>query len=152
MNPTKEEMLTVINKEIADKIPSFWCRIEVFTARGTKYDDVIVTMMETGEVFSTKEHRILEDYEFSFEVIGHPVMIWDVFAWISKSRPEYEWRLCDFHDWYLATEELWILMWWWLCENMHNKRQHLRKPIEEQPVECIEFIYNLVMQWIKNKK
>jgi len=54
-----------------------------------------------------------------------PVMIWDVLDWM---QPKY---------------------WIWIpdLENRSEvcmKREHKRKPIEEQSEECIDFIYNLI--------
>jgi len=61
------------------------------------------------------------------KIIWHPVMIWDVLDYISN-------LLISNWEYLVLVDKNKILKLW------KNKR----KPIEEQSIECIEYIYNLI--------
>ena len=117
---TKEEMIKVIYEKIADKTLSFGCYVKNLTHH--KYNKAIYCYK-----WWQKEHFVYQRdnweidkwwaWYFDFEIIWHSVMIWDVldYIWCENKR--------------IIILTLWV---------------NLRKPIEEQSDECIEYIYNLI--------
>jgi len=136
---TKEEMLTVINKEIADKVLSLWCRIETSRSLKTKkYAQYICK--HYGMDWKERGHRRLDCWwnvvmwkPQHFEVIGHDVMIWDVLEYNMDAEWNYE-LAPQFSSW----------DWEFIRDKTITLREKLRKPIEEQSIKCITFIYNLI--------
>ena len=113
MQPTREEMIDRIYEVMADKTLSFGCRIQ-----HSNWD--IFKTTGVGGWLATND-----------KIIGHPVMIWDVFDW--------------------CMVELWNLRHYWETNKVDDNfrkllwlRDDFRKPIKKQSDDCITFIYNLV--------
>lgn len=74
------------------------------------------------------------DFEFeNFEILGHPVMIWDVMDYFIKKVKE-ELDNNRYFGKYAGVNEKIIILFF----------DKMRLPIEEQSDECIDFIYNLI--------
>lgn len=126
----REEKIKAIYKEIADKDLSFWCKLllkndldwwhiffekwaDFFCVKCDKDIKILYKNWFTWPLHFT-------DFEFeNFEILGHPVMIWDVLESLY-----WDVRFSDF-------------AWIW---------KELRLPIEKQSDECIDFIYNLIKE------
>lgn len=48
----------------------------------------------------------------------------------------------DVLDW--IDNNIWLTAVWEHFKRIDPKRQYRRKPINDQPIECIEYIYNLI--------
>ena len=133
----REKKIKAIYEKIANKKLSLWCK--VLLKFGT---------IETETIIQDKQK--LRSGKFTFEenihkIIGHPVMIGDVIDFIEKNtqgvKPEQtKWEgVIKIQLWCsrgkaieLFTEHI-IFVW-----------QNKRFPIEEQPDECIDFVYSLI--------
>ena len=120
---TKEEMIKVIYEKVADKTLSFGCYVKNLTHH--KYNKAIYCYK-----WWQKEHFVYQRdnweidkwwaWYFDFEIIWHPVMIWDILDyWLNKKTFSYN--------------EYFAMYW-----------NNWRKPIEEQSDECIKYVYNLI--------
>ena len=70
------------------------------------------------------------------KIIGHPVMIWNILKWadINSNRVQEETHLSrdlEVHRQQIVQIYYYFVRW-------------LDKPIDEQDMECIEYIYNLL--------
>lgn len=135
---TKKEMISKIYENIADKTLSFGCNVNFkilnqdWTIYWFDFNKIIVEEFEKDNFIYYKTSDWLEynDDEI-YEIIWHPVMIWDVLDYIEKN---------------IETEDVIEIM------NTKCHRQSMtifyfkekRKPIEEQLDDCIEYIYNLI--------
>ena len=129
MTPTKQEMIDKIYEVIADKTLSFGCRIM------TEWDIVKFLRVEEEMVLwptvtcLRENEKIVGIMWFNVKnIIWHPVMIWDVFDFLywSDIEPPVDYTDQD------VIEEIFVI---W---------KEKRKPIEDQSIECIEFIYSLL--------
>ena len=135
----KQKMLDKIYEVIADKTVSEWCIVQTrenscdicspweycwhkqyYRKWTIWYDDTI---------FFDRWRITLEDWiscweRFWHKVIWYPVMIGDVLDWIYKT-----WSWKDVFHHFNTIAPNWVEM---------------RKPIDNQPIECIEYIYNLL--------
>lgn len=143
--PTKQEMLDKIYEVIADKTESFWCLARICDMYSLSWWVETISMSKPMPIshinrkFLTKTEWLIgkdkitvmdwEDgyryynniaWNWIYTVIWHPVMIWDVLDYMEK------WP--NFFDEIIPVVDLWI---------------HLRKPIDEQPMKIIEYVYNL---------
>lgn len=89
--------------------------------------------------------------------IWHPVMIWDVldYIWDTKTSEIIDEKLStlEIHKWwdYWNFEEIRDL---WACHNwimedvieikLNQLWKEKRKPLEEQSLECIDYVFNLL--------
>lgn len=71
-------------------------------------------------------HMIIDDVEWKYKIIWHPVMIWDVL------------------DWFYSNIELPVVERRRTCDTILFEWKDKRKPLQDQPIECIEYIYNLL--------
>ena len=76
------------------------------------------------------------------EIIWHPVMIWDVIAYLRKDydtfvewKPEWDTRHYWNGKYYKALLDKIIYTW-----------ELFRKPIEDQSEECIDYVYSLIQK------
>jgi len=69
---------------------------------------------------------IIDDVEWKYKIIWHPVMIWDVL------------------DWFYSNIELPVVERRRTCDTILFEWKDKRKPLQDQPIECIEYIYNLL--------
>lgn len=146
----RQEMIDKIYEKIADKTLSFGCKC--------KYDiwEKSVIIWKPYNIWkisiSYKWHDVSEDDDiYSFDnqknmnnfstlevekenllIIGHPVMIWDVFEYIWNINLKNSiWKedIVWIHNHKVMVDKLW---------------KEKRKPIDEQSEECIEYVYNLI--------
>ena len=140
----KEIMLEVIYKKVARKDFSFGCKVnyfydsfqweeeetlvflyEVWDSRFFKNLDAINKKINFN--YCIVEHLLSQVDNDSYEIIWHPVMIWDVLEYREQFIEDcIEDNLSDF------TIEI-VTKW-----------DYLNKSIEDQSDECIEYIYNLI--------
>jgi len=129
----KQEMIDVIYEKIANKELSFGCKIirfsgvlDTFIYFIPTYTDIsynVISWLTWGLVLDSVTTEKFEKYI----IIWHPVMIWDVFEY----QIENLWlNPVEFN--YLDSKLLWI----W---------KHKRLPIEQQSEECINYVYNLII-------
>ena len=132
---TEQEMIDKIYEVIADKELSFGCKIK-FEHNWIKTVDIYLE--NTWEYFDCiSEKHISYDNE-PYTVIGHNVMIGDVFEWthneqriMDKNSQDYEWY---YILWGMSRIRTSLANIWW----------QPRKPIESQNKETIEYVYNLI--------
>lgn len=130
----KEEKITKIYKLIADKTLSFWCKIKVFDFVGNSYITTIIEMHTDWSIYSTiNDKQYYADYEQSFQVIWHSVMLWDILNWREKQYPAN--ILLDYWDWSEFSSTVLDIV-----SNFTEKN----KPIDEQSDTCVDFLYHLM--------
>lgn len=119
----RQDMINRIYEEMSDKTLSFWCRVSVFwlkhrvvNCENPKENDLQVTRY-TNTKFKKNE----------YEIIWHPVMIWDVLDWIREKN-----KNSSIEESYINNEDVIRL------------RKEKRKPIEDQSDECVAFIHSLI--------
>lgn len=119
---TKEEMLSSIYDEMADKTLSDGCKYITDIYKCTiRYSDVV----QPDNMLYSKEN---DDFYRIDTIIWHPVRIGDVLDWFDKNNPEHLW-------------------WWnWVIngEIIVREWNNLRLPIDEQSDECIDYVYSLI--------
>lgn len=82
--------------------------------------------MPTKQEMLDKIYEVISDWydnqnnNTKIIIIWHPVMIWDIL--------DYIWEWPNFFDENIKIVRLWV---------------NIRKPIDDQPIECIEYVYNL---------
>lgn len=130
---TKEEKLSKIYEVIADKTLSFGCIVElnVDPTRSTvvnRYIDITYCEYEQEReyknIWDSIYHNTYTRNEYEiYRVIWHPIMIGDVLDWMHENTPDHEDRNLVF-----------------------NYRKLLREPIDSQSDDCIDFVYDLIVQ------
>ena len=166
----REEMLTYIYEHIANKELSSWCRVVIVTRTESKWArmvwapqyrytrkswvyfhnktgyDFVVT--SSGSKVKITERDISHgDHSKwrtdSIDVIWHPVHLGVVLGWIEDNL---QGGLSVFYDWYNPTEPVITL-----CmsgttstQGKDNLWEHKSLPIDEQSIDCIQYLYNLV--------
>jgi len=125
---TKEEMLEAIQEEIWDKTLSFGCCIKFHNQIYKIYE--FFTDKDWINISAICDNISIylcpEDIQ---KIIWHPVMLWDVLDYgvFNLSSNKYD-ELVD----KIAT---------FYCNPLW---EHKRKPINDQSINCIEYIYNLI--------
>lgn len=147
----REEKISTIYKEIANKELTFGCKILIDKEIATvieedKYWDWIAILREDWWV--TRDES---DYEFT--EIGHPVMIWDVLDYF-KNKRFYCTKCKKIVDWRdVSDDQLWGEYYCDICNanHLYDIEDDIifywfekRKPIETQEDQCIDYIYNLI--------
>lgn len=118
MQPTREEMITAIYEKIADKTLSFGCKIK---------NNIWWSWVSIWDGRYILDDRVWTfNWDFAHDVIGHPVMIWDVLDWMYSEK----WPCTRWDDMMLV--------------HLMNKRKQKRLPLEEQDDDCIRFIFELI--------
>ena len=113
----KQEMIDVIYEKIANKKLDFWCKVkENFLNRTLKIIDIYGHWRDR-QFELTWDVNMWAD---CCQIIWHPVMMGDCDNLINKWHNYFD-------DW-IEILDLWILK---------------DKPVEEQSIECITYIYNL---------
>lgn len=120
---TREEKISEIYEKIANKELSKWCRIMLHWHRRI----VDFLWIRWGSLLWFIDWDNNEIHWFRTWIkkyIWHPVMIWDVLDWMYHNFPE---------------------------ESPYDKItwDYFRKPIDDQPDDCINFIHSLLEQWQK---
>lgn len=151
---TREEKISAIYAEMANKEETFWCKVLVDTQKRfwprleseSDIEDTIIGKIRDPDDFrkfnlednwpsyDDWQRSNIDEEEFTCitEVIWHSVMIWDVIDWIEPY-------------WALFAQSL----------NLSNERQSKikfvlvkwhkkREPIESQSDECVDYIYSLI--------
>lgn len=135
----RKEKIKVIYDTIANKERTFGCNYIIkdrdwheYEVRETEWECVNLTYWDSYEV---DEWYDSYDINYLVSIIGHPVMIWDVFDYINEEKIDVVWSnsscTIDARD---GGQSIDIFNLW----------EHKRKPIEEQSDECINFIYSLI--------
>lgn len=155
---TREEKITAIYKEMANKKVSFGCK---YMHNGYRYtvDDsnyrlhkewnnyclYIGTICNcpieiVGKYNEYKNHWVVE-------IIGHPVMIWDVIDWIEKKDFDINKKIPWF--WFedekgIDDESKLFLIQGYYTDKIIAFWDKKRESIEYQSDDCIDFIYSLI--------
>lgn len=150
-------MIKAIYEKIADKTLSFGCivywaydyenELEIlhlfrkcfYSYKWIYWDEIIPINKDIYVLVDKWDETILNpiDYEYFNKdleneaewviqwIIWHPVMIWDILEELYKM----EWSILDYKKQLLKIDWLW---------------EYKTKPIEEQSLDCITYIYNLI--------
>ena len=152
---TKKEMIDKIYEVIADKTLSFWCMISVNLWWENKHFNTVIIDTEYRDncILYKTRHPLFELREWDNQIINwdvkiiwHPVMIGDVLDYLLK---KWVFHLCDHwnlikFDWFKPLFDCWCKRYQSVSDFfVENYWEHRRKPIEDQSVDCIEYIYNL---------
>ena len=133
---TREEKISAIYKEMANKDRTFWCLYIVknrewntYKARETEWECVDLTYWSEYQIEYWND---MTETNYLESIIWHPVMIGDVLDWIDNkiwiSNHEYE-------EFVINEVNIAILLW-----------GEYPKPIEEQSDECIDYVYSLIQK------
>lgn len=126
---TKQEMIDKIYEVIADKTRNMWCKIwryedehsdklTIWTYINSYVPDEY-TCNPRIELFNWK--IIVWDWDYDYETIWNPVMIWDILDWMWNALA-------------ITPDDI---------RNLILEWEYKREKIEDQSEECISFIYNL---------
>ena len=146
MKLTRKEKIAKIYKIIADKTLSYGCRLldprGIFVERKNKKKTAFTYYDEIGSSTRHDTARIKyrrceifnhwKSIENKIKKIWHPIMIWDILDFIIYDQ----WLYADRY----------ILLWKWRDED-EPIRTELRKPIEEQNDDCVDFVYDLIAEY-----
>ena len=148
-----KEILKRIYEVMADKTLSFGCRIEIDW--GNMFFNSVIINSEHTENWNIKYETRHPLYYFldstkdifierwELKIIGHPVMIGDVWNYAEKN--DVKQVLIDWIDW----DDCWNLF-----ESNNNYLTSVwkdkRKPIEDQSQKCINFVESLISKPKKN--
>lgn len=136
-------MLDAIYKEIANKELTMWCRIKplysfkdegIQPILGEKRNYIENDSFEVVLLSKKAWHWELERLKSDIQIMGHPVMIWDVLDWVNKNIEK-------------SFIEENPVMYDWLDEYRQEvlyKRTKPKESIEEQSERCIAYIYSLL--------
>lgn len=132
--PTKEDKLKVIYEEVARKELTLGCEYEY---RNTKDKDIrrgiVLGDWDFDRYFTNIE--VWDRYGVDgcltlTKIIWHPVMIGDIIKYLRDNKT------CDMRDYnYDVT---------WLEVKFRGKHS---RPIDDQPIETINFVYNLIVNY-----
>ena len=120
---TREEKIAAIYKEMANKELTPWCCVEVKAQN--EYGDFTYRLCRWDERPTTEIK----------EIIGHPVMIGDVFDYTKETKIVMFWSDVSWANYIRSWEE---------CINIFNLWEHKRKSIDDQSQECIDYVYSLI--------
>lgn len=144
---TKEEMISAIYENVADKTLTFGCRITHI--RQHSNEGVVIRIIQNYHERSWGIYlfRLYDNWIFTesfitkhqittLDIIWHPVMIWDVLDFISKD---------------ILNKKRWLVSNWWIDETywvydetLFDLWEYKRKSVEAQSDKCIEYVYNLI--------
>ena len=131
---TREEKISAIYQEMANKKRTFGCRCRINDGK----DVIFIRQNKTWSYLSIREN---EEFTVSLwytpEIIWHPVMIWDVLRQIrllaGYALDNDLIKKSDFGN-VIAQHNYRITQIW----------EDFREPIEEQSDECIDYVYSLI--------
>jgi len=125
----REDKIKRIYEVIADKTLGFGCGMEswIMWSKATYISQIFETDSEFNCILLHWENKTFDVDVSEFNVIWHPVMIWDVLDWIwfPKLNINRPFGVGTF-------------------TKLLHFRTEKRKPIEDQSIECIDFIYSLL--------
>ncbi len=130
-------MIDAIYKEIANKELSFWCVVSIKSTFAKQYNNKThrYNQWEKWRFVSTWIYRFNKYWVekwIKVNIIGHQVMIGDVLDWVDKKDIPFE-----MVEWCFTRR-------WYILLKIDDLRENKRKTIEEQPIECIAYIYSLL--------
>ena len=141
---TRGEKIKAIYEEIANKERKFGCRCKtrnwanvIFIRKNRKWEYLYIR----------RNNEFMIPLWYVPKVIWHPVMIWDVLDYMSKIKFDIKktssklWLSFDDRD----TDESKLFL---IKEHYYStlpiRWLNLRKPIEDQTDECIDFVHSLI--------
>jgi len=135
--PTREEMISAITKEIARKDLTMWCKIR----NEEKY---IVTLIDKGWWFMSWAYtdwkpNIFRSYRY--DTIGHDPHIGDCLSRIEEKWPQ--WITYD-RPWWVPSIQMYDQL-------LLSKRTKKRLPLGDQTDELIRFLFLLVKEHAMTK-
>lgn len=131
-----EEKIKAIYENIANKELNVWCKIiggklwsnkkyvMTYIFPHNKY--WMLDVAHCYAIYYNDWKKTIEDSVFIFEIIWHPVFLWDILDYIEENNLLQYW--CDIF-WEIIEK-------WW----------ERRKSIDEQSELCIDFIYDLIKE------
>lgn len=135
---SREEKITAIYKEMANKELTFGCTAKLTTKKGTQHDVILIGDISNGEKYFVVKDSLDKDVDWFYtndwyyEFIWHPVMIGDVIDWIEPYWKGYA-QDVKFSQERKRKINIVLLQW--------DKK---RESIEYQSDDCIDFIYSLI--------
>ena len=134
----REEKIEFIYKKIADKTLNFWCS---FKYKDKDFTEFRICCIKEGwwiinwiEWWYLKE-AFRENFINNTIIIWHPVMIWDVMAYFNEKLYQTLNKTWWVWKYYWVNERI-IILWF----------GRMRRPIEEQSDDCIDYIYDLLQK------
>lgn len=133
---TREEKITAIYKEMANKDLSFGCKVKFSKWIYSIIDRENVWFLDSykGVDWNIRNTIVIEDgvnsrcYSIE-EIIGHPVMIGDVIKRIKENREISYWEYLVKLLGQLSRPWLW---------------RELGLSIDDQSQECVDFVYSII--------
>lgn len=125
-------MLERIYKEIARKDLSFGCKFSIY--KWWRHKIYLWEYRWKEQLYHShyKTYTSKKEVTTKWVIIGHPVMIGDVLYWIETYfKPNYK---DQWSDAIVSNAKSHIL----------TLRKDTRKPIDEQPIECIQYVFDLL--------
>lgn len=129
----REDKIKKIYEVIADKTLSFGCNVLLMWHKKRKVRD-IVNCIDKWPFIKTERYDNTEFDKNEYSIIWHPVMIWDVIDYNMDMEWNYELNP-EYNNW---------LDWDFIRDKTITLRENLRRPIEEQTDECIDFVFWLL--------
>lgn len=131
---SKEEMISVIYKKIADKTLNQWCKIKHID---WEIDTINNQIWQSDAYYVSNKNWFGETYSNEIdEIIWHPVRIWDILDY--KLRDKFIIEKNINYQWYIIYDEAKTTL------EIINLWEEKRKPIDKQSKKCIKYIYNLI--------
>lgn len=138
---TRKEKIAAIYKEMANKELTFGCKVKFSKWIYSIIDRENVWFLDSykGVDWNIRNTIVIEDgvnsrcYSIE-EIIGHPVMIWDVIDWIDPYWKGYA-QDVKFSQERKRKIDIALLQW--------DKK---RESIETQSDECIDYVYSLIQK------
>lgn len=141
---TREEKIKAIYKEMANKKRTFGC----ICRRNDGEDIIFIRKNRKWEyLYMRRNNEFTIPLRYTPKVIWTPVMIWDVLDYMSKIKFDIKktssklWLSFDDRD----TDKSKLFL---IKEHYYStlpiRWLNLRKPIEDQTDECIDFVHSLI--------
>lgn len=150
---TREEKITAIYKEMANKELTFGCTAKLTTKKRTQHDVILIGDISNGEKYFVVKDSLDKDVDWFYtndwyyEFIWHPVMIGDVIDCIEKKDFDINKKIPWF--WFedekgIDDESKLFLIQGYYTDKIIAFWDKKRESIEYQSDDCIDFIYSLI--------
>ena len=169
---TRDEKISAIYAEMANKELTFWCKLKfdigwkksIYNESDPatepnywiikwecEYEDSVQLFLNYAfwsyAYFRTDCEDEVLTYSDDYEIIWHPVMIWDVIDWIEKKEFDVNKPIPWF--WFEEDEEFndetkLLLIQDYYVDNLISYWDKKRESIESQSEDCIDYIYSLI--------
>jgi len=150
---SREEKITAIYKEMANKELTFGCTAKLTTKKRTQHDVILIGDISNGEKYFVVKDSLDKDVDWFYtndwyyEFIWHPVMIWDVIDCIEKTDFDINKKIPWF--WFedekgIDDESKLFLIQGYYTDKIIAFWYKKRESIEYQSDDCIDFIYSLI--------